>query len=380
MTALGPEDVLRFAESWFPSADTPFTLLASIRRHQPRFVGTFLSARAATEELPAQLAGELAAVRSRQRWLAEIEAVVRRQVPGLAVMKGSAVAAEYPPGLVRDAGDIDLVAGDAATAWRAAEVAAAEVGVLGTTVSTFPLRCGQPPTGLLVTVEGLPEHPLTEPPSLDITTHAVVGDGSGVPAWTVPPGVSFGLPEHMLAVAAERLEGPFTAKDVLDGAVLAGRLDDRGELGSLVPLAVRARLVPEVAELLELGARHGLPMPGAALVSRAAVRRARAARHRDQVRCAARHPAIAALRFLQSAETYPVRWAGPRQRWWRMVDRLMPVKAPVRAALVRHGLPVEISGDTDRPVLRSTLGDYLLVNAADVAERWFDSGLALRED
>jgi hypothetical protein len=51
------------------------------------------------------------------------------------------------------------------------------------------------------------------------------------------------------------------------------------------------------------------------------------------------------------------------------------VLSPARDGLLRFGLPVTVQGDTDRPLLRTPFGDYLLVTGAQVTEDWLDDGL-----
>lgn len=377
MQKVTAEHALALARAWFDEPDNLACLLRVMRRRSSGFVPTFLSAYArCVGPLPPELAAEVDEVRDRSRRLRQVHDAIVATVPGTVALKGIAVADLYPTGLVRRSGDLDLLAPDRASAWRVAQVAVGEHGLRVRSVTTFPARRGAiTGEGLMVNMAGVPASAFEDPLSVDVCTHAVVGNGSTVPAWHGPAARPPGPAEHLVAVAAEALEQPFNVKDVFDATVLSWRLTaGDGSLSAAWRLAADAGLEPELAALLDVAARHGMPVPA----GRRRTGPARARRGLGLAAATAAHPLQVPLHALQSAEVLPKRLRRPRRALWSVADRRLPVTAAVRSALFRYGIPVEVDGTTDRPVLRSPLGTYLLVNGSTVDERWFDDGLTPR--
>jgi len=375
MQEVGTDHALLLVRSWFPEPDNLFWLLSVLRREEPAFVPTFLSAHATRSSLPIGLAAEVDLARTRLARLRRIQGVIQAQVPDVIAVKGLAVADAYPPGLTRRTGDLDLVAPDEPAVWQIAHVASVEFGLTVRSVLAFPARTGGVPgRGVMVNLVARPTPTFDEPISLDVSTHALIGNGTTVPAWRGPAPRPPGPAEHLLMITAERLEQSFGLKDIFDASVLAGELarDGDGALMRARELIGHAHLLPELAELFDLATRHCLPLPAAARPLAGQVRRARAKRGLHLVATAAAHPVQAPLHSLQRAEVLPSRAARLRRRLWHAVDRRLPVGAPVRSELFRFGMLVQVSGETDRPLLRSPLGDYLLVNGAEISEAWLD--------
>jgi len=366
------ESVLAAAESWYPDR-TPLELLAVLRAEQERFVPTWLSAWATREELPAPLAAELAAARERTERIRRLGEQVLAAVPQARAIKGLAVSDLYPAGLARLMSDLDLVVPDAAAVWRVAEAAATGTGAVVRAVSTFPVpEPGR--RGLMVGMRLPRRSSLEHALLLDISTHVLVGNGTTVPArtWIGRPG-ELELAAHLLLIAAKPLERPYGLKQLLDGAVLAGALGPAGTARAR-ELAARLRVLPELRALFELAARHGLPVP----VPPVGAGAARLARIRRAARFAAasrRRPLRASLQLLQHTELNDPELTRGLRRAWRAADRRLPVLSPAREEMYRFGLPVTVRGATDRPVLRTPFGDYLLVTSAEVTEDWLDDGL-----
>ncbi len=366
------QDVLTAAESWYPDR-SPIELLAVLRAEQERFLPTWLSAwAAARDELPAPLTAEVAATRERAERIRRLGDRLRAAVPQAQAVKGVAVTDRYPAGLVRQMADLDVVLPDADTAWRAVGAVVAETGAGIRGVSTFPVP-GPGRPGLLISVILPARHALESPLRLDVSTHVLMGNGTTVPAraWIGRPG-EVELAVHLVLVAAKPLERPYQLKQLVDATVLADALGPAG-LARARQLAAPLGLLPELQAVFALAARHGLPVP--APVGPGPARRARVGRVIRFLAASRRHPVQAALRQLQRTEvTDPTRFRGWR-RAWRLVDRRLPVLSPAREGLLRFGLPVTVRGATDRPLLRTPYGDYLLVTGAEVAESWLGEGL-----
>jgi hypothetical protein len=368
---LTADHVLAAAESWYPDR-SPMELLAVLRAEQERFVPTWLSARATREELPTALVAELAAARERAERIRQLGQRLRAAVPAARTVKGPALADRYPAGLARLMADVDVVAADAGAVWRVAAAAAADSGAEVRGVSTFPVpEPGR--RGLLVGMRMPERFALEHPLHLDICTHVLVGNGSTVPAraWIGRPGDELEPAAHLLLIAAKPLERPYGLKQVVDAAVLADAL---GPAGVARARQLAGPLRPELRAVLDLAARHGLPVPEPP-VGAGEARLARVGRAARFAAANRRRPLRASLRVLQHTEVVdPARSRG-RRRVWRAVDRRLPVLSPARDGLFRFGLPVTVQGATDRPLLRTPFGDYLLVTGAQVTEDWLDDGL-----
>lgn len=366
------DDVLALAESWYPHR-SPIELLAVLRAEQERFVPTWLSARATREPLPDALAAEVAWARERTEAIRSLRERVLAAVPEAQAVKGLAVSDLYPAGLARLMSDLDVVVPDAGPVWRVAETATAEIGAEVSAVSTFPLP--EPGRhGLIVGMRAPQRLPLEHPVGLDISTHALVGNGSTVPAraWIGRPGRPE-LAAHLVLIAARPLERRYGLRHLLDGAVLADALGPAG-VARARRLAAPLGLLPELRGIFELARRHGLPIPEPPVGTSAA----RLARVRRATRFAAssrRRPLRASLQVLQHTELRGPEASRGRRRAWQIADRRLPVLSPARADMFRFGLPVDVRGVTDRPLLRTPFGDYLMVTGAEVTEDWLDDGL-----
>jgi len=366
------DDVLALAESWYPDR-SPIELLAVLRAEQERFVPTWLGARATRGPLPDPLAAEVTAARARTEAIRGLGERVLAAVPEARAVKGLAVSDLYPTGLPRLMADLDLVVPDAGAVWRVAEVAAAEVGAEVTAVSTFPVpEPGE--RGLMVGMRAPRRHALEHPVGLDVGTHALVGNGSTVPAraWIGRPGAAE-LAVHLLLIAARPLERPYGPKQLLDAAVLADALGPAG-IARARQLAGPLGLLPELHGIFRLAARHGLPVPQLP-VGTGAARLAQLRRAARFVAASRRRPLRASLQVLQHTELRDAQASRGRRRVWQVADRRLPVLSAARTDLFRFGLPVTVRGATGRPLLRTPFGDYLMVTGAEVTEDWLDGGL-----
>lgn len=168
---------------------------------------------------------------------------------GLRVLKGARIAAYMPPGLLRQSGDCDLVAPDEDALWNAALELRERLGAVPRCVSV--LRSGGH-THVAVFLKWPAEEPfLDKPMGVDITTYAFGGDLKRVPLRVRAPG-----PDDLaglFAVAEERFQRKFRAKDRLDLLVLAQALESRlGDrlAGVICDHAAELALAPELCQLV----------------------------------------------------------------------------------------------------------------------------------
>ncbi len=239
---------------------------------------TLLSARAAAgRSLRPHEQAELAANQHRIGRYREAWSVVSRAAPDACVVKGSSIAQHYPPGLLRAAGDMDVVC-PAAQLWAAARELV-NAGWQVSAFSIFPARAsgGEAASGGEVIIE------LSQPSDTEIE------EPYGVELRTVEVATSILRPVtrlaeplppvagSVLALVAERWERPFRTRDVYDLAVLCDHLDP-AERVRLAAALTTTGLWPEMRELSSLLRRSGLRTPPDLPDSRKSAWRARAAR------------------------------------------------------------------------------------------------------
>jgi hypothetical protein len=168
---------------------------------------------------------------------------------GLAVIKGQRIAQYVPPPLIRQSGDVDLVAGDQESLWRCVLDLGERFGAVPQGVSVLDSPAG---VHIGVAMKWPAEEPyLDKPMGADITTCAFSGDLKGVPVRVAP------LAEDdlcgLFAVAEERFQRSYRIKDLLDLLVLAEVLEDR--LGDRLSDVVCSHaqdlaLAPELRQLI----------------------------------------------------------------------------------------------------------------------------------
>lgn len=169
---------------------------------------------------------------------------------GLALIKGVRIARYLPDGLLRQSGDVDLVAPDEAALWRCALDLRDRYGAVPQGVSILTSLDGPRHVGVMLKWPAEEPH-LDKPMGADITTCAFCGDLAGVPVRVTPPAEDdlCGL----FAVAEERFQRRFRIKDRLDLLALAEALEDRlgDRLGEVVCAAAdELALAPELRQLV----------------------------------------------------------------------------------------------------------------------------------
>ncbi|HEX6344808.1 hypothetical protein [Umezawaea sp.] len=165
------------------------------------------------------------------------------------VMKGPALARRYPSGILRPAGDLDLVVPDEVALWRVARLVDA---LAPTTPEVSVSLLGGGPDRHVVASLTWPaaDAVLDRDIRVDISTMAFPGDQAAVPVRApLPPDPWLA---DLLSVTEERFQRAFTAKDVLDLVVLDDDAPD--DLASVVDAAARHRVAPELAELVSRAA------------------------------------------------------------------------------------------------------------------------------
>jgi|GEM_PF-3684335 len=168
---------------------------------------------------------------------------------GLTVLKGPRIARYLPAPLLRQSGDVDLVAPDEQSLWRCVLDLAGRFGAVPQGVSVLD---GPGGVHLGVAMKWPAEEPyLDKPMGADITTCAFSGDLRGVPVRVAPPAQDdlCGL----FAVAEERFQRRYRVKDLLDLLVLADALERRlgdGLAAAVCAAAVDLALAPELRQLV----------------------------------------------------------------------------------------------------------------------------------
>lgn len=244
-----------------PDADDD-ALLTAARAARHKLDVTLLSAReSAGCPLPPGQRAELAAHRDRlARYRAAWE-VISGVAPHAQVVKGWAIGDHYPAGLLRAAGDLDVVC-PPGELWQAA-VALRDRGWELGAFTLFPAKAGSGSAQTLtdwchVLVElNRPSDSgyIDEPYGVELRT-ADVATSIQMPAMRLN-GTPSPAAASILALVAERWERPFRSRDIYDLAVLTGRLDDAGRK-ALSDGLTATTLWPQLRELSRLLRRSGL--------------------------------------------------------------------------------------------------------------------------
>lgn len=325
--------------------ETARALLRRCRAHTPTLSPLLISLLAAEgTALGSGALDELSRARAKAAGYREIGDWAAES--GARTSKGPSLARRYPPELLRPVGGLELVAPTEAALWdvvirlyRTYPVDEVKLSVLRIDGERH----------LYVGLYWPAADPLLDRScNVEVTTFALGGDGAAVPPRAVSP--QDPAIADLLAVAEERFKGEFTAKDLLDTALtLSPR--HAPEPDRLVEQARRYLLAPELRELIAVTRdRLALPDPLGA----------RASRELDE---AARRELERRARPAGTAD-------GPgRDRAQASVPARLAAGLPVR------GIPLGAPRLTDaagarqltlagQPVLRSPIGDFLLVGGA----------------
>lgn len=193
----------------------------------------------------------LAHLERTERNVAALHAVGEQQATthGVTVIKGPRIAAHYPPGVLRQSGDADLVAPDEQALWACVLDLRDRHGAVPQGVN---LLQSDHEVHLVVAMKWPAADPLLDKPlGADISTCAFSGDARRVPVRAAV------LADDdlcsLFAVAEERFQRSYRAKDLMDLVVLAEVLDRR--FGTALPELVVEHatalcLAPELRKLI----------------------------------------------------------------------------------------------------------------------------------
>lgn len=291
--------------------------------------------------------GELRRMKARRSRYAELLTEIEART-AVRVLKGPSISRHYPAGLLRPVGDLDLVVAEEAELWEVVRTAVDRYPHAAVHVSLL----GHPRRHVFAEVVWPGEDPMLDrEQAVEVCTAAFPGAQG-------PVRIRAELPEDelvtdLLAIAEERFQRPFGAKDVIDVAVLARiPLPDV----DVVTVAEQWRLAPELLELFELTAKRAFLGGFGSLVDSL-----RAASEREQAR-----------RLAWTASTVGAE-----------ADRLTVALAsgkPVGGLLLRDVRRDDLCEAEVHPfdggaLLVTPVGDYLLVDSAEVTQEQYDKGL-----
>lgn len=168
------------------------------------------------------------------------------------ILKGVRIATRLPAGMLRQSGDVDLVAADEEAMWSCVRDLIERFDAVPQGVSVMRgIDSDDVRYGVALKWPAEEAH-LDKPMGADVTTCAFAGDFRGVPIRIVPPADDDLC--AIVAVAEERFQRRYRLKDLLDLLVLAQVLEARfgDELLDLVPAtAYEFCLAPEIVKLIE---------------------------------------------------------------------------------------------------------------------------------
>jgi putative nucleotidyltransferase-like protein len=291
---------------------------------------------------------ELRRARARERVLAEVMSMLSAFAQ-YRIVKGPSLARLYPPGLLRPVGDLDLVMPAEEHIWEAVQVLTKAYPVTHVDVSLVE----RPHRNVFVSVYWPAEDPVLDVElSIELYTAAFPGDFRSVGVRAELP--RDGATANLVALAEERFQRPFNAKDVIDIVVMSrtNAFDDP----SLQATIEAYNLAPEALELLEYAAGYHELHP----LLRDLVESLRPAA-RSEERRRLEHP-------LFEEESDDV---GERLRNGQPVYGMA-----LRRVLWRSGLALaEIAPFDAGYLLRTVVGDYLLVSSGLVDPALHDAAL-----
>jgi hypothetical protein len=275
LAPLGRPDALRqlLVSRGVPGAADDESLLRAARAPEHKLSVTLLSAwEAAGRELePAQLA-ELGDNRRRIDRYRSTWELIGAVAPEARLVKGAMIASRYPDGLIRAAGDLDVIC-PADQLWLAAS-ALIEQGWQLAAFTLLNARTPEPPRRhsrggrapeISIALYQPSDSDIEDPYEVELRT-LDVATSMRLPAWRLSGTPMSSIASSVLALVAERWERPFRSRDVYDLAVLSDHLD-RADLAGLRAGLTVTGLWPEQRELSGLLRRSGLrpapELPGA---------------------------------------------------------------------------------------------------------------------
>lgn len=327
---------------------------------------------------------ELAAHRERLEIYRAVRARLAEAAPNSFVLKGASIAAYYPPGVLRSAGDLDFVCTDTEGLWGAATCLLKD----GWQVAAFTVMAARPgdwvidqegpdytpPCHVLVELTRPGPDPAGEELAVGLTTVEIITATAQPPYQLARPPRS-PLAANLVALAAELWEREYRSRDLLDLALLAERLDSE-DLDALREELTRTGLWPEWQTLTDAVAALGWPLPLVLPETAGAALRERVAR---RVRAAARwtHP----VRALAYAAQHGVeRESGLADRASDLLHERVGAYRALALGLPLFGVPIDGHGTSGLEFVRiarnlvalSPAGSFLLAAGA-ARQEWIDA-------
>ncbi|MFF3415863.1 nucleotidyltransferase family protein [Streptomyces sp. NPDC002698] len=180
---------------------------------------------------------------------------LRTAAPGVSLLKGMTIAGLYPPGVLRAAGDLDVVCPFHEDLWSCAQ----QLTATGWELAAFtvgPARTGDAvPLHLGAEFRSPAPEPSPDPYAVGLVT-AEIATEVRAPAWQLTRPSRSPLAVCAVALVAERWERPFRSRDLLDLALLLQHLDETGVRQLRTDLD-RTGLWPEWREARRAMARLG---------------------------------------------------------------------------------------------------------------------------
>lgn len=304
---------------------------------------------------------------------------------------GWQIGDHYPPGLIRAAGDLDVVS-SSDELWQAARAlrhGGWEVGAF-TLFPAAPGRCsGRATTGtdtdqavtgwchVLVELNQPSDSGyIDEPYGVELRT-ADVATSIRMPAKRLDGSPLRPAAASVLALVAERWERPFRSRDIYDLAVLAGQLDD-ADVAALNGGLTAAMLWPQMGELSALLRPCGLARAPDPAGGRRAARRARMARLGRSALLWSHPLRVAGLLATSTVDAdrgaLADRLAHAIHRRigaWRLLRLGLPLFAvPLPDAMAQAG-PMTLERHGAHLIARTPIGSFLMV-AGSCPQAWLD--------
>jgi hypothetical protein len=257
-------------------------------------------------------------------------------------IKGPSLSKYYPEDLCRPVGDLDLIVESEKELWRVARVVANTVPVEDVAVSLF----GAAQEHMAIQLRWPGMDPLLDSDmKVEISTAAFPGDFEQVEVRSELPTDQWIC--NLLSIAEERFQRQFGVKDFCDVFMLAGQV--MPELAVSVEAVERAKLAPELVELLQTASAYGDISEMAKLLS--ALERVSAGELERR----------AGLRLgAESASGRPVHGLLLRQHEWR--EGMLCSR--------RHGY-------SSGTLLCTPMGDYMMTDNALVSQQEYIEAIAV---
>lgn len=305
----------------------------------------------------------LDAYRDRADRYARIWARLREVAPTAHLVKGPLIAAHYPAGVVRAAGDLDVVDPNVSELWQAAAVLVGD----GWRVYAFTVLPYPGGHDVLLSIQQAPDGAIADPYEVELRTPDVATSLTRTPV-RFDPTEAEPVASSIIGLAAERFERRFTSRDILDLGVLSAVLTDSGR-AALAEALTTARLWPAYRQLCRLLDRADLPGRAPLPQNRPRTRRQRVTDPLHQARVWSHPLRAAGLLAINTADADRGRAA---DRFARVLHERFGARRLLRAGVPLFGVPVDderadrlrLVDRGHRLIARTPVGTFLLTAGA----------------